>query len=54
MVKPNGTQLAEVARLVDAGELRPAVGRVVDFADATTIFSAKKDGHHPGKTVIRF
>lgn len=54
VVKPNGTQLAEVARLVDAGELRPAVGRVVDFADATTIFSAKQDGHHPGKTVIRF
>lgn len=54
VVEPNGSQLAELARLVDVGALRPVVGRVVPFADAATVFSTEKDGHHPGKTVIEF
>jgi NADPH:quinone reductase-like Zn-dependent oxidoreductase len=54
IVEPNGPQLAELARLVDAGALRPVVGRVVPFADAATVFSTEKNGHHPGKTVVRF
>jgi NADPH:quinone reductase-like Zn-dependent oxidoreductase len=52
IVEPDGRQLAELARLVDAGALRPVVGRIVPFAEATTVFSTEKDGHHPGKTVI--
>jgi NADPH:quinone reductase-like Zn-dependent oxidoreductase len=52
VVEPSGPQLAELARLVDAGALRPVVGRIVPFADAATAFLTDKDGHHPGKTVV--
>ncbi len=52
IVEPNGPQLAELVRLVDAGALRPVVGRIVPFAEAATVFSTEKDGHHPGKTVV--
>jgi NADPH:quinone reductase-like Zn-dependent oxidoreductase len=52
VVEPNGQELAELVRLVDAGALRPVVGRVVPFADAATVFSTERDGHHPGKTVV--
>jgi NADPH:quinone reductase-like Zn-dependent oxidoreductase len=54
IVEPNGPQLAELARLVDAGALRPVVGRIVPFAEAATVFVTEKDGHHPGKTVVEF
>ena len=53
VVEPNGPQLAELSRLVDAGALRPVIGRIVPFADAATVFSTEKDGHHPGKTVVQ-
>jgi NADPH:quinone reductase-like Zn-dependent oxidoreductase len=52
VVEPNGPQLAELVRLVDAGELRPVVGRIVPFAEASTVFLTEKNGHHPGKTVV--
>lgn len=52
VVEPNGGELAELVRLVDAGSLRPVVGRVVAFADAASVFSTEKEGHHPGKTVV--
>jgi NADPH:quinone reductase-like Zn-dependent oxidoreductase len=54
VVEPNGEQLDDLARLVDAGALRPVVGRIVPFADAATVFTTEKDGRHPGKTVIQF
>ena len=54
IVEPNGPQLAELVGLVDAGKLRPVVGRIVPFAEAATVFSTEKQGHHPGKTVVQF
>jgi NADPH:quinone reductase-like Zn-dependent oxidoreductase len=54
IVEPSGPQLVELVRLVDAGALRPVVGRIVPFADAATVFSTENYGHHPGKTVVRF
>ena len=54
VVEPNGPQLADLARLVDAGALRPVVGRVVPFAEAATVFATDRIGRHPGKTVVEF
>jgi NADPH:quinone reductase-like Zn-dependent oxidoreductase len=57
VVEPNGEQLAELVRLVDAGALRPVIGRIVPFAEAATVFSSdkpEKSGRHPGKTIIEF
>ncbi len=53
VVEPNGPQLAHLARLVDAGSLRPVVGRRVPFAEAATVFTTDAIGHHPGKTVVQ-
>ena len=54
VVEPDGAQLTELSRLVDAGALRPVVGRIVPFAEAATVFMTEKDGLHPGKTVVEF
>jgi NADPH:quinone reductase-like Zn-dependent oxidoreductase len=47
------TQLAELARLVDQGHLRPQVGAVYPLADAAKAFSAKAAGGIPGRMVLQ-
>jgi NADPH:quinone reductase-like Zn-dependent oxidoreductase len=46
-------QLAELARLVDHGHLRPQVGAVYPLARAGEAFSAKAAGGIPGRIVIQ-
>ena len=48
----NGSQLREIARLVDDGTLRPQVGAVYPLADAREAFMAKSTTHIPGKVVL--
>lgn len=49
----NGSQLAEIAKLVDAGALRPVVGKVIHLDDVPEALSRiGKDGT-AGKTVAR-
>ena len=50
IVEPNRTQLANVASMIDAGELRPIAGAVFPFADARQAYE-----HKPlhGKVVLR-
>lgn len=50
IVEPSRTQLAEVARLIDAGALRPVVGAEFPLADALLAYQ-----HKParGKVVLR-
>lgn len=49
IVEPNRTQLAEVAGMIDAGELRPIAGAVFPLANASQAY-----GHKPerGKVVL--
>ena len=47
------TQLAELARLVDEGHLRPQVGAVYPLAQAVDAYSAKAAGGLPGRVVLR-
>ena len=49
VVEPNGPQLAELVRLVDAGALRPVVGRIVPFAEAATVFMPGQPGTTPAR-----
>jgi NADPH:quinone reductase-like Zn-dependent oxidoreductase len=51
--EPSRAQLAELARLVDEGNLRPQVGAVYPLADAAKAFSAKAAGGIPGRIVIQ-
>jgi NADPH:quinone reductase-like Zn-dependent oxidoreductase len=50
---PSGDQLAEVARLVDAGRIRPQVGAVYPLADARDAFAAKSAGGIPGRVILQ-
>lgn len=53
IVEPNQTQLTEVAKLLDAGELKTFIGAVVPLAEASSAYSgdvANKRGS--GKVVI--
>ncbi|MFI1919961.1 NADP-dependent oxidoreductase [Nocardia sp. NPDC020380] len=46
-------QLAELARLIDEGTLRPPVSEVYPLADAIKGFSAKAAGGLPGRIVLQ-
>jgi NADPH:quinone reductase-like Zn-dependent oxidoreductase len=49
----NRAQLAELARLVDEGHLRPQVGAVYPLAQAVEAYSAKAAGGVAGRTVLQ-
>jgi NADPH:quinone reductase-like Zn-dependent oxidoreductase len=46
-------QLAELARLVDEGHLRPQVGAVYPLAEAVKAYSTKAAGGIPGRIVLQ-
>ena len=46
-------QLAELARLIDEGHLRPQVGAVYPLAEAVTAYSTKAAGGIPGRIVLQ-
>jgi NADPH:quinone reductase-like Zn-dependent oxidoreductase len=52
IVEANRTQLTELARLIDAGILRPIVSEVVPIADAAKVLLTSKKAK-PGKVVLR-
>jgi NADPH:quinone reductase-like Zn-dependent oxidoreductase len=49
---PNRAQLIEIARLVDAGKLKPQVGAAYPLAQARQAFAAKSAGGIPGRIVL--
>ena len=49
----NRAQLAELARLVDEGQLRPQVGGVYPLARAVEAYRAKAAGGLPGRIVLQ-
>src|SRR5690348_11069714 len=51
--EPSRAQLAELARLIDQGHLRPQVGAVYPLAEAPAAFRAKAAGGIPGRMVLR-
>jgi NADPH:quinone reductase-like Zn-dependent oxidoreductase len=53
VVEPDRVQLGDLAGRIDAGRLRPVVGRVADLADGSRAWAAKQSGGVPGKVVLR-
>jgi NADPH:quinone reductase-like Zn-dependent oxidoreductase len=53
VVEPDGDQLAEVGRLADAGELRPAIDSVFPLDDARAAFERSMRPGKRGKVVLR-
>jgi NADPH:quinone reductase-like Zn-dependent oxidoreductase len=53
IVEPDRAQLVELARWIDAGEVKPIVGDVRPLAETAEAFAAKRSGGLPGKSVLR-
>ena len=53
VVRPDGGQLAELTKLVEAGELRPAVDSVYPLAEARAAFERSLAPGKSGKVVLR-
>jgi NADPH:quinone reductase-like Zn-dependent oxidoreductase len=52
-VRPDGAQLAEISRLVDAGKVKTAIARVFPLAEAGQAHDLIKTGHTRGKIVLK-
>ena len=52
VVSPDHTELTEIARLVDRGDIRPQVGLVKPMSEAAEAFDALANGHVRGKIVL--
>lgn len=52
-VQPNALQLAELAKLADAGKLKPVVETVLPLAEAARAHALSQGGHMRGKIVLQ-
>ena len=52
-VQPNASQLAEIAKLVDSGKLKPVVETVLPLAEARRAQEQSEAGHTRGKIVLK-
>jgi NADPH:quinone reductase-like Zn-dependent oxidoreductase len=52
-VQPNATQLAEIAKLVDSGKLKPVVETVLPLAEARRAHEQSETDHTRGKIVLK-
>jgi NADPH:quinone reductase-like Zn-dependent oxidoreductase len=53
VVEPDRSVLAELARRIDAGEIRPIVGEVFPLEQGREAFEVKRRPGTPGKVVLR-
>ncbi len=53
LAKNSGTQLAEIAGLVDAGHLRPHISEVLPLKEARKAHEMSQSGHTRGKIVLK-
>jgi NADPH:quinone reductase-like Zn-dependent oxidoreductase len=51
-MRPDGVQLAELARWIDAGRLKPIVHRTYPFAEFRDAFAELERGRARGKIVV--
>jgi NADPH:quinone reductase-like Zn-dependent oxidoreductase len=50
---PNGAALAKIAELIDSGELKPVVNRILPLSEARRAHELSQTGHTHGKIVLR-
>ena len=53
VVEPSREQLAAIAGLADAGDLRPTIDRIFPLAEARAAFERSLSIHGAGKIVLR-
>jgi NADPH:quinone reductase-like Zn-dependent oxidoreductase len=52
-VKPNAKDLSEIARLIDAGKIKPVVTKVLPLSEAISAEQQAETHHTRGKVVLR-
>ena len=52
-MRANGSQLRDIARLVDAGVIRPVMDRVFPFQSTNEALAYVEAGHAKGKVVVK-
>jgi len=50
---PSGAQLAEIAKLIDSGELKPVIDRILPLSEVRRAHKLSQSGHTHGKIVLR-
>jgi NADPH:quinone reductase-like Zn-dependent oxidoreductase len=51
--QPNGSQLAEIAAVIDSGNLKPVVNRILPLSEGHRAHELSQNGHTHGKVVLR-
>jgi NADPH:quinone reductase-like Zn-dependent oxidoreductase len=51
--RPNGQELAEIAKIIDAGKLAPVIDRILPLSEARRAHELSQSGHTHGKIVLR-
>lgn len=51
-MEPNGDQLAQLAKMITDGDLKPVIDSTFDFTDAAKAYDHLAEGHAVGKIVI--
>jgi NADPH:quinone reductase-like Zn-dependent oxidoreductase len=52
-IQPNGTELAEIAALIDSGNLKVVLDRILPLSEARRAHELSQGGHARGKIVLR-
>ena len=50
---PSGAQLAEITKLIDSGQLKPTIDRILPLSEVRRAHELSKSGHTHGKIVLR-
>ncbi len=50
---PSGAQLAEIAKIIDAGKLAPVIDRILPLSEVRRAHELSQSGHTRGKIVLR-
>src|SRR3984893_7628061 len=52
-VQPNGAQLAEITKIIEAGRLAPVINRILPLSEVRRAHELSQSGHVRGKIVLR-
>jgi NADPH:quinone reductase-like Zn-dependent oxidoreductase len=50
---PSGDQLAEIAKIIDSGNVAPIIDRILPLSEARRAHEISRSGHTHGKIVLR-
>ena len=51
--RPNGAQLAEIAKIIDSGKVAPVINRILPISEVRRAHELSQSGHTRGKIVLR-